>query len=105
MHCISYHHPTKDLAILHLNDEINQIAHIESLGGTLYEAFATKEDVSDPKKEFQFYGHNLIGKISSADEDTRRPVPNFISGHFHSRSGMKKTMLLRSYCYLNRCLY
>jgi hypothetical protein len=46
LHCIAYHHPTKDLAVMHLSDEDGQLVHINGLGYTTCD-LATEKDLLD----------------------------------------------------------
>lgn len=41
LNCISYHHPTRDLVVMHLQDEDSQVKHILDIG---YELLGLAED-------------------------------------------------------------
>jgi len=78
----TYHHPSRDVAALHLDDEDEAMDMMGSLG------FTPLELVDAPPLEGQeliFRGHEVLGEVSeSADE--RRPIPCDVGGRVQLRS-------------------
>lgn len=82
----SFHHATRDMAALHLEEESNAFKLLSSLDFSALE-LATEEPM--PGEELTFHGHTVTGPIAEDGTDERRPVPCDVRGTVTQRSPMQ----------------
>lgn len=77
-----YHHSTRDLAVLHLENEQTNIESLFNIGLTPMKLFPRELPELDSGYAVEFSGHELIGGnlMDRNDTDSRIPVPRLISG-------------------------
>ena len=97
---VTYHHQNKDLAILHLSDEVESLDLLCDTGYQVSElipsSISSNMTFVMPGKELKFVGHNVAdstesgrSNFSSADgagDDSRKPIPATVSGHVVHKS-------------------
>ena len=97
---VTYHHANKDLAILHLADEEDNISLLEEVGYEYVDLLAPRmsTDLAVPGVELNFYGHNVSGNNQDEESnfpsgnpqagsgDDRQPVPQKVGGEIIHRT-------------------
>jgi hypothetical protein len=78
----SYHHPTRDLAVLHLDDETEAEDMFKSLDFTALDLVDKAPEVG---AELMFRGHNVAG-TTTEEADNRKPIPQDVPGTLQLRS-------------------
>lgn len=73
LHPCVYHHPSRDLAVLHLDNEEKTLETLKELGLEVYD-LAEASELSSNTSNLHFYGHDIAGEASNENDD-RKPVP------------------------------
>lgn len=81
---ISFHHPTRDVAVLHLMDEASNVEMMKDVGLQVLD-LAPPADELETGAALEFLGHDMQGGVT-ADEDMRVPVPLTVRGTFSHRT-------------------
>jgi len=85
-----YHHPTRDLALLHIETEPTATELFEKIG--LENKLKLAEEDTLPEEKFSepifFYGHQMIASDSSSpsDTDSRLMIPKLAKGQAFART-------------------
>ena len=75
-----YHHPTRDLAVLHFEDEQSSSENLSALN---FNGLSLVEDSEHNEQErLFFHGHDVTGPILEDGTDMRVPIPNHCEGRF-----------------------
>lgn len=96
---VTYHHANKDLAILHLADEVENLSLLEEVGYEHTELLAPRmsADLAVPGVKLKFYGHNMLesgnnqsnfpsASSQAGSGDDRQPVPQKVGGEIIHRT-------------------
>lgn len=99
---VTYHHASKDLAILHLADDPEDLELLQDTGYQISELMprSTSPGMSFlmPGKELHFIGHRVVGSTDGGDSnfpiagaspgggDARKPVPQTVRGQIVHKS-------------------
>ena len=102
---VTYHHANKDLAVLHLADEVENLSFLEEVGYEYTDLLAPKmsKDLAVPGVFLDFYGHNVSGgsarnkspsnfespstnSVPVGNGDDRQPIPQKVNGEIVHRS-------------------
>ena len=74
-----YHHPNRDLAVLHIEDEESSI---ETLSALQFDGLLLDESTYDKQERLFFYGHDVQGPVEEDGTDMRVPIPCDCEGRF-----------------------
>lgn len=76
-----YHHPTRDLCVLHLDDEARSFDLLNTAGVSNGLRFSTNPKMTLKKGQpLEFHGHEMPSAFFDNNEDNRRPIPRIIKG-------------------------
>lgn len=79
----SFHHLSKDLAVLHLENEDNVAHIINEFGKFSHEILPVELESVSSKDNLEFHGHEVInvnGSPNFDNEDNRIPIPKIVDG-------------------------
>ena len=82
----SYHHPTKDLAVMHLEHEKSSWEDLDKLG---LDALTLDTATFDGREKLSFLGHEVVGPVLEDGTDLRKPVPNSTEGRFQFSTSLQ----------------
>jgi len=68
-----YMHPSRDLAVLHLEDEVSTMEVLLKIGMTVHEIDARELSKGD---KMMFHGHEVLGEVGDDGADLRKPFPH-----------------------------
>ena len=86
---ISYHHDTRDLAVLHFENEDEVLELLDSVGVDVLELAPSQSPRLKEGEKLEFHGHHIGGNdIASAseDDDLRKSIPKVSSGVVKGRT-------------------
>lgn len=82
---ISYHHPTRDLAALHFENEEEVLALLDEVGVDILQLSPAEAGPLVPGDALEFHGHDVQG-AASEDVDARTSLPRISSGTVQGRT-------------------
>ena len=78
----AYHHPTRDLCVMHLENEATAVEMLTSAGVNFNLRFSANPKMTLKKgQELEFHGHEMPSAFFDNNEDNRRPIPRVIRGN------------------------
>jgi len=77
----TYHHDSRDVAVLHLEDEAEAMETLEALG---LAALELTDGPPDEGARLMFHGHEVLGRVTE-EADERKPLPRSVVGALQMR--------------------
>eukprot|EP01035_Chromulina_nebulosa_P022301 gene22301-28884_t len=81
---VSYHHPTRDLAVLHLMNEDDVLKLYDEVN-LLPLQLATEQELAEIGQTLDFHGHDIKGEVTP-ENDARLPYPLVVNGSLFTRT-------------------
>lgn len=87
---VSYHHPTRDLAVLHFENELEVLELMDSVGVDILSFTPNSSQLLKEGDILEFHGHQIAGGDITADstteDDVRKSMPRTSSGIVQGRT-------------------